>query len=166
MMKFSRLKSLLLAALFAAFALAGCQKEIDVYEVEEFHVQDETAKKGTRKTSLELISIAYNDLYGVEIGSQELSDLMTAFESVGDKAVMTDRIIRNFLNDEAALIPERAEMEADYDAFVTDAYKQLYGRRPGETELLFFRNYLSENEEVTPRQVYYAMMTADEYLYY
>jgi len=145
---------------------SSCEKETEVYEVQEFHISEEGTSKSAQKTSVELISIAFFDLFGEEIPADLLNGYMVAFESFGDKSVMTERIILNFLSFTEVLLPTQAQVKADPSAFVVDTYKKFYSRLPSEFEKAFFVNYLKENPEVSSKQIYQAFLTSDEYLYY
>jgi hypothetical protein len=144
----------------------ACQKETDVYQVNTFHVRNESAVKGTQKSSLELISIAYFDLFGKEIAGQELNNLMIAYASFGDKQVMTERIIQNFLARKDADIPSDSRMRKNVREFVEATYRRFYTRKPDEQELQTLTTLIETAPEITPSDVYYAFLTSNEYLYY
>lgn len=161
-----RFRRLIPWAVLLFLLTTACKKETDVYQVNTFHVRNESAVKGTQKTSLELISIAYFDLFGKEIAGQELNNLMTAYASFGDKQVMTERIIQNFLIRKDADIPADSQMRQNIRAFVENTYRRFYTRNADEQELQTLTKLIESAPEITPSDVYYAFLTSNEYLYY
>ena len=124
------------------------------------------ALKPSVKTSTEYISIAYSDIFGSTISTDLLNDLKKNYISFGDVGVTEDLIIRNFLNNSAAQIPSKAEMNNNIKQFVIDAYKKVYNRTPNEYEQWFLTNHIQNNSDVTPKVVYYSLMTSNEYRQY
>ena len=87
---------LLLLSLMLFFA---CTKEKKYeYEVDPVTVSQNSGDKTTQKTTSEFISIAYADLFGIQIPQTRLVNLSIAYSSFGDQKVIEDRIIRNFVN--------------------------------------------------------------------
>lgn len=152
--------------LLLALALSGCVKEKEVFEVNEFHVQQEGSSKAALKTPAELISIAFFDIFGAQIPAQILNAYLVAYESLGDKDVILERVVLNFLNFPDVQLPTISAMHADLPSFVNETYKKFYARNPTDFERTFLVNYLKENPDVTSKQVYQAFLTSQEYLYY
>lgn len=149
------------------FALAGCKKEyIYQFEVDDVDVTQAGAVKPNVKSDIEFISVAYTDLFGSIIPQNELDDLALAYAAFGDKKVIIDMIIRNFLNDPAVDIPSQTEMDADPDAFVEATYRKFYVRQPTEFEKWFVKDKINASQTLTPELVYYAFLTSNEYRYY
>ena len=154
----------LLALLILA---SGCKKEyIYQFEVEDVNVSQPGAIKPNVKSDIEFISVAYTDLFGTVIPQNELDDLAKAYAAFGDKKVIIDMIIRNFLNDPAVDVPSAAEMNGNVDGFVETAYQKFFVRQPTEFEKWFVMDKIQGNADMTPELVYYAFMTSNEYRYY
>lgn len=147
--------------------LIACSKEkVYTYEVNPVTVGEDGNTKQHVKTTLEFISIAYSDLFGTSITSAELQKLNIAYTSFGDKKLIEDMIIRNFLNTPGVKIPTVASMKSNADSFVIDTYKKLFNRTPDEFEKYFLTTMINTNTAITPEMIYYSMMTSNEYRYY
>ena len=118
------------------------------------------------KTTIEFISIAYSDLFGNTISQNTLTELSIAYLAFGDKKLVEDLIIRNFLNTPGVVIPTKTEMNADVSLFVSTAFKKFYNREPNEFELWQLVELITKDSAMTPELVYYAFMTSNEYRYY
>ena len=160
------MKKLVLFAI-VAFSLSSCKKETDfVYEVNDVQVSKEKIGKGIPKTTVEFISIAYSDLVGSTISQNDLSRVTLLYLAFGDKRLIEDLLIKNIVNSPVVNIPTEEIMRNDISAFINSTYLKLFNREPNEVELYTLRKQISENTNITPKLVYYAMMTSDEYRYY
>lgn len=147
--------------------IQSCKKEeIYVYEVNDVTVSQTGAYKPNAKSDNEIISIAYTDLFGATISQADLDDLALAYKSFGDKRMIIDMIILNFLNDPTAQIPTDAEMRSNPDQFIEDTFKKFLVRQPNEFEKWFVKDKIEKNGAITPDLVYYAFMTCNEYRFY
>lgn len=159
-------KAILILALLT-IGWAGCKKEkIYTYEVNDVTVDQEGAVKPNVKSDLEVISIAHTDLFGATIAPNKLEQLSTAYRSLGDKRLMIDMIILNFLNEPNVDIPTDAAMRADINSFVETVYRRLFVREPTSFERWFVSDLISKDSDITPDLVFYAFMTSNEYRYY
>ena len=149
-------------------SLGSCSKDETnyIYEVEDVKITKPGAQKPNIKTSTEYISIAYSDIYGTTISTDLLNDLKKSYISFGDIGITEDLIIRNFLNNPTAQIPTVIDMNNDITKFVIDTYKKVYNRTPNEYEEWFLTNLIQNNSDVTPKVVYYSLMTSNEYRQY
>ena len=86
--------------------------------------------------------------------------------SIGDKALVNEVIISNYMNDPDVILPKNSIMRADIDAFVIETYKRFYVRPPSEVEKTFFINYIEANPNVTVEMIYTSFAASDEYLFY
>ena len=157
----------LLAAL--AIGTTGCKKDPPksyIYGVNGTSVTQDGVSKPNVKSTVEFISIAYSDLFGNTIDQNTLTELGTAYVAFGDRKLIEDLIIRNFLNAQGASIPSTSQMNADVPLFIVNTYKKFYNREPNEFELWQFTNLISNDANITPELVYYAFMTSNEYRYY
>lgn len=154
-------------ALFVPIFLLGCQQEdIYLYEVNPVEVNQAGVEKINQKSDLEFLSLAYADLFGTTISSSELSVMVQAYESMGDKTLIADIIIRNLLSTPGAEVPTNAAMRNDLDGFINDTYKKFFIRLPGEYESWYLNQLITEDPDFSPEMVYYAFLTSDEYRYY
>ncbi|MBK8846454.1 MAG: hypothetical protein IPO27_07905 [Bacteroidetes bacterium] len=161
----NKIKLLILDFIIAG--LGSCKKETNVvYEVNESTVNTFGNPKERIKTTVEFISIAYQDLFGNTISAQKLSSLSVAYTAFGDKKLIEDMIIKNFINQPNTTIPTQAVMMADKQKFISETFKKIYNRNPGEYETWFMEKEITDNASLTPKMIYYAMMTSDEYRYY
>lgn len=93
-------------ALLIIVAVASCTKDTTyLYEVKDVNVTQSGNSKTTAKTTIEFISIAYSDLFSTTISNGKLVELNTAYSSFGDKKLIEDRIIRQFLADTLLTLP-------------------------------------------------------------
>ena len=147
--------------------ILSCEKEKSyVYQVKDVHVKQPGSEKPNQKSTQEFISIAYSDLFGTTITQTELVKLNTAYSAFGDKKIIEDMIIKNFLNNIVVSIPSKATMQADVNSFVINCYKKFYNRLPNAFEKWYVTNLINSDATITPELVYYSMMTANEYRYY
>ena len=168
------IKNKILRTLFGLFFLfiipfEGCKKDTQkkyIYDVNSAPVAQAGVAKPNVKSTVEFISIAYSDLFGTTIDQAKLTSLGTAYNAFGDKKLIEDLIIRNFLNTTGVSIPTKVSMNANVPLFVTNTYKKFYNRVPNEFELWQLTNLITNDVSSTPELVYYAFMTSNEYRYY
>lgn len=162
-MKF-RNKLIILLFLIAA---VSCKKEIiNEYHLDNVHVPRNEGQKGTLKSDLQFISIAYSDLFGKEISESEKNVLLQIYNSVGDKNVVVDMIIRAALVNPALQIPSDWEMLDDPEGFIDKLYSKLLTRAPSEIEKWYLVSFIRANQGFTVRDFYYLILSCDEYRYY
>ncbi len=154
--------------ILAFILLPSCNKERRViYEVQEQELYQNSSEKKTLKTTTQFISIAYNDLFGTNITSDELTKLDVAYQSLGDKYVLEDMIVKSLINRPSGVqIVSDATMRADVAEFVEGVYLRFYNRKPNEFEAWKMKDLIEKNTDITPKMVYYSMMTGEEYRYY
>ena len=158
---------LLLFFLGVCFIFPACKKDKSLsYGVEDVDIRKDGNNKQTVKTTTEFISIAYSDVFGTTISQNKLASLTSAYLAFGDKKLIEDMIIKNFLNQSGAIIPSSSEMNADVSAFVKAAYRKFFNREPNELEEWQMINIIKSNSSVTPEMVYYTFLTSNEYRYY
>lgn len=145
----------------------GCSKEKTfIYDVNTLNINAQDGDKVNVKTTTEFISIAYSDLFGTTISQDKLFKLNIAYTSFGDKKLIEDRIIKNFLNDTQVIIPTDQSMRDDIPVFITNAYKKFLNRLPDEFEKYYLVNMIQTDTDIKSVDVYYSLMTATEYRYY
>ena len=154
--------------IFSVLILFSCKKEKNViYKLNDVTIEQNSANKDHLKSTTEFISIAYSDIFGTIISTNKLADLTTIYKAFGDKKLIEQMVIKNFLNEPTNLIPviDTTSVTTIKD-FVTDAYKKLYNRNPDEYELWFVTDMITKDDNLTAELVYYSLMTSNEYRYY
>ena len=154
--------------IFSVLILFSCKKEKNViYQLNDVTIEQNSANKDHLKSTTEFISIAYSDIFGTVISTNKLADLTTIYKAFGDKKLIEQMVIKNFLNEPTIQIPQidRSSMST-INNFVTDAYKKLYNRNPDEYELWFVADLITKDDDLTAELVYYSLMTSSEYRYY
>ncbi len=162
-------KQLLLRLLFFALLISSwqCKKEKTyVYGVNDVSVKQEGANKPSVKTTTEFISIAYADVFGTTIAGNELTELSLLYSAFGDKKLMENMIIKNFLNAPGLAIPTKAQMNADVETFLKNTYTKFLNRSPNEFELYGTKSLVQADTSITPELIYYGMLTSNEYRHY
>lgn len=147
----------------------SCKKELTkeyVYIADSVNVSKTGVYKPNTKNNTEFISIAYADLFGTSITNEKLVNLSVAYDAFGDKKLMEDLIIRNFLKAPGVVIPSVTEMNSNKDTFIKNSYKKFLNREPNEFELWQFKKILDEDASITPEMVYYSFLTSNEYRQY
>jgi len=143
----------------------SCKKDDDyIYQLQNVNVKQAGAEKVNSKNTTEFISIAYSDLFGFSISQVDLVKLNTVYSAFGDKKLIEDRIIRNFLNKGGLQIP--LTIPSDTSAFVISTYKKFYNREPNAFEAYYLKQQIKLNASLKPLVIYYSLMTSDEYRYY
>ncbi len=137
-----------------------------LYELETLSIQQEGVSKPNEKTLNEFASIAYFDLFQQSIPQNELTDLLVSYASFGDKVLIEELIVRNYLNSNTSLaIPSTQQMNDDVEGFVNSTYQKLYNRLPNDFEAAKLKELIL-GSSITSELVYFSFMTADEYRYY
>lgn len=145
----------------------SCNKEQRaIYQVQEQELYQNSSEKKNLKTTTQFISIAYNDLFGTNITSAELTRLDVAYQSLGDKSVLEDMIVKSLINRGGVQVVSNTVMRADVAAFVESIYLRFYNRKPNEFEAWKMKDLIEKNTDVTPQMIYYSMMTSEEYRFY
>jgi hypothetical protein len=165
MKRFSRIVWITLLA--AMLGWSSCKKEvIYTYEVNDVDVAQPGATKPNVKSDLEVLSIAYSDLFGATIPSDELEALALTYQSFGDKRLVMDMVNLNFLDDPNVQIPSDATMRSNVESFVDASYRKFFVREPSAFERWFVSDLIRKDPGLTPDLVYYAFMTSVEYRFY
>lgn len=146
-------------------AITGCRKDT-VFEVNPVTVSQNGGVKSNAKSTLEFISIAYSDLFGTSISQTKLVELNQVYSAFGDKKIIEDRIVRNFLNTSGVQVPVLPSVNGDTAAFIAKTYEKFYNREPNAFESYYLKEQIRFNAVLKPVVIYYAFMTSDEYRYY
>ena len=149
-------------AILLLFAVFSCKKHDSYsYVVDSETISEAGVKKPYLKSNTEFVSIAYTDIFGSTISTTQLDKLQTGYLAFGDKGILEDLIVRNFLNKSSKQLP--TTISTDVAGFITDAYKKVYNRLPNEYEVYYLKELISKNPSITAEMFYYALMTSNEY---
>ena len=154
--------------IFSLLLLFSCKKEKNVtYQLNDVTIENNTANKDHLKSTTEFISIAYSDIFGTVISTNKLTDLTRIYKAFGDKKLIEQMAIKNFLNEPSIQISQidRSSMST-INSFVQNVYTKLYNRTPDEYELWFISNMIENDTALTSELIYFSLMTANEYRYY
>jgi hypothetical protein len=158
---------LLVFALFSVAVFSACEKDVvTTFGVNDVDVLDGSLNKDKAKTNKQYISILYTTLKKQAIASSELVKTERVIESFGDKNLIHEIIISNYMNAPDVLLPTDSLMRSDLNDFIIDTYKIFYVRIPTEIEVSFFRNYLEANPDVGVELMYMAFASSDEFQFY
>ena len=124
------------------------------------------ASKTKLKTDQQYVSILYANLFQTALSSGNLFEVSQCIQSVGDKVLVREVIISNYMNRPTVQLPTDAEMRDSLNAFITNTYNRFLVRNPSEAERQYFKNYISTHPNVTPEMVYFSFALSDEYLFY
>ena len=148
--------------------LVSCKKEKNViYQLDDVIIENNDANKDHLKTTTEFISIAYSDIFGNVISTNKLADLTKIYKAFGDKKLIEQMVVKNFLNEPSIQIPQidRSSIST-INSFVQDAYKKLYNREPDAYELWFLSDMIEKDLNLNSELIYFSLMTSNEYRYY
>lgn len=157
------------------FAVISCKKETEIvqnidynviYEIDTIPVYQTAADKTKQKTSTQYTSILYADLFKKSISGIDLDEISQLSLSVGDKQLVNEMIIGNYMKTTGVVIPTSADMKSNIDKFIDDTYIRFYLRKPTELEKYYLKNIISSDTSVTPEVVYTAFSLSNEYLFY
>jgi len=154
--------------IFSVLLLFSCKKEKKItYQLNDVTIENNTANKDHLKSTIEFISIAYSDIFGTVISTNKLADLSTIYKAFGDKKLIEQMVIKNFLNEPSIQIPQidRSSIST-INSFVQNMYTKLYNRTPDEYELWFVADMIQKDITLTSELIYFSLMTANEYRYY
>jgi hypothetical protein len=172
-MKENRHHHILLAALaiiYTAIFLPGCKKDLVydnvVYEVNPVAVYASNADKSKQKSPEQFISILYSNLTNKTLSGDALNNLSELSLSFGDKGLMNQMLLENFLANPSISIPSDDEMRSNVEEFVKETYLKFYLRNPTEYEKYFFKKLITDDAAITPQMIYTAFAESNEYLFY
>jgi len=150
---------------FMLLGLFACQKEY-IYDVNLENIQLPNAGKTKLKTEDQYIAILYANLFQTAISPNELVDVNRCIESIGDKELVHEVIISNFMNKPDVIIPTDSLMRIDIDTFMFNTYERFLVREMTEAERTYWNIYINSTPQVTPELVYFSFALSNEYLYY
>ena len=93
--------------IFSVLLLFSCKKEKKItYHLNDVTIEKNTANKDHLKSTIEFISIAYSDIFGTVISTNKLAELSQIYKAFGDKKLIEQMVIKNFLNESSIQIPQ------------------------------------------------------------
>ncbi|MCX6352922.1 MAG: hypothetical protein NTX03_13855 [Bacteroidetes bacterium] len=147
--------------------LLACSKEIQkIFEVQTQPVSLTNINKTALKKQIEYISTAYSDVFGKAMPADELSITLNCYAGLEDKDLVTDRIIRSYLNRGNLVLPASTQLRKDIPAFINATYDKFYHRPPTEMENYKMTEMIKADTKITAANVYYSFLTSDEYKYH
>lgn len=147
------------------FISPGCKKDT-IYAVNEETILPPNAGKSKLKSDQQYIAILYANLFQTALSSSSLFEASQCVQSIGDKDLVHEVLISNYMNDGGVILPTNDDMRADVDGFITETYNRFLVRNPTEAERQFFKNYINTNPNVRPELVYFSFSLCDEYQFY
>ena len=153
------------------FFFSECKKEklMTDYEVVETPSYGDNLNKDKDKTNIEFHSILTTNLFQKPSSINELSRTDRVIQSCGDKTLINEVIISNYMNSSNVKLPSRQMMIDSTEKFVVDTYIRFFIRRPTEAEKTWFINFINSNKSnpnFRPELVYTAFSASDEYMFY
>lgn len=168
--KFPLILSLLLLACFS------CKKEnvvskqtiVDnhIYEINPVVVYQDNIEKTRQKTSELFISGTYANLFQVPIDAGTLADLTQIRTATGDKQMVDELVLNNFINTGNAVIPTDQQMRANIEQFIADTYLRFFLRLANPYEVLELKKEIEADPGLTPDLIYQAFALSNEYKFY
>jgi hypothetical protein len=153
------------ALLTFTLIFSGCEKD-KLYEVNEETILPPNANKTKLKSDQQYIAILYANLFQTALSSDNLFEASECVQSIGDKDLVHEVLISNYMNENGVILPSNEEMRADIDVFLTETYNRFLVRNPTEAERQYFKNYINTHPNVRPELVYFSFALSNEYQYY
>jgi hypothetical protein len=155
----------ILFILVSVLLLSSCVKD-DVYELNEVQSNSYNANKNKLKSSNQFISILHANLFQKALSANELVEISRCIESIGDKKLVHEIVLSNFMNKEGVIIPSDSLMRDDLNVFIEESYKRFFVRDITEAEREFFLSFFESHPNVSAEMVYMAFSLSNEYQYY
>lgn len=149
--------------------MTACKKNNASYGVVETTSSGNNLNKDKEKSNIEFHSILSTNLFQKPSSINELTALDRVIQSCGDKSLINEVIISNYMNKSNVQLPSRAFMIDSTERFVEETYIRFFIRRPTEAEMTWFKNFINANKSnpnFRPELVYTAFAASDEYMFY
>jgi hypothetical protein len=154
---------LLLGCLAILLLATSCQRKTYVFEVNDQLINTDQINKENFKAELTLLENAWTDLFNANMPGYIQSQVVTDLNSIGDKIVIVDRVLRHMLNRTEANLPANAAMRADLEGFVNNSYLKFYHRQPSPIELFKIKQLIEDDQAFRPEHLWMAILTSNEY---
>ncbi|MGY8989270.1 MAG: hypothetical protein ACKVJA_03330 [Flavobacteriales bacterium] len=159
------MKNLFTILLCFPLLFSSCKKD-NVYELNEVNATSYNANKNKLKSANQYISIVHANLFQQALAANELVEISNCIQSIGDKQVVHEIILSNFMNKEGVIMPSDSLMRDDLDLFIEETYKRFFVRDITEAEREFFLSFFQSHPNVSAEMVYMAFSLSNEYQYY
>lgn len=160
----------IVAASLVLLLLLQCSKDKNTrYEIVETASYGNNLDKDKDKTNIEFHSILSTNLFQKPSSINELTRTDRVIQSCGDKTLINEVIISNYMNSSQVILPSRRMMVDSTERFVEETYIRFFIRRPTEAEKTWFINFINANKSnpsFRPELVYTAFSASDEYMFY
>ena len=157
----------LLGILSLLLWISSCQKENPVvYEVNPQDILSPTEGKIKEKSPEQFVAVLHANLFGTPISVSDQVEVERLLRSTGDKRLTWELLVSSYMNDPNVQLPDDLIIQNDMDGFIVETYNRFYFRPPSQIELEWWRNYLTNNPDVSTELVYLAFATSDEYFFY
>jgi hypothetical protein len=163
-----------LAILLLSFS--ACKKEtyittetvVDnyIYGVENESLYLSSAEKTKQKSPEQYISILYANLFQQSIPGTILAELSEVRLANGDKQLVDELILNNYVNSGSVIIPTDSEMRADINGFIEATYLRFFLRKPTPYELFELAKEIENDPDLNPELIYQGFALSNEYKYY
>lgn len=156
--------------LIISVTFISCKKNENTrYEVVDTSSYGDNLNKDKDKSNIEFHSILTTNLFQKPSSINELTRTDRVIQSCGDKTLINEVIISNYMNSNAVKLPSRTRMVDSTEKFVEETYVRFFIRRPTEAEKTWFINFINANKSnpnFRPELVYTAFAASDEYMFY
>jgi hypothetical protein len=156
--------------LLLLIGVSACKKkDTNTYEVVDTNTYENNLDKDKSKSNIEFHSILSTNLFQKPSSINELSRTDRVMQSCGDKSLINEVIISNYMNSANVKLPSRKMMTDSTERFVEETFIRFFIRRPTEAEKTWFTNFINANKSnpnFRPELVYTAFAASDEYMFY
>jgi hypothetical protein len=155
--------------LTALLVFQACKRNDALYEVKTTPSYGDNLNKNKAKSNIEYHSILSTNLFQKPSSVNELTRIDRVIQSCGDKSLINEVIISNYMNSTQVRLPSRKMMTDSTTKFIDETFIRFYIRRPTEAEKAWFTNFINANKSnpnFTPELVYTAFAASDEYFFY
>lgn len=150
--------------------ISACKKkDSNTYEVVDTSSYGDNLNKDKSKSNIEFHSILSTNLFQKPSSINELSRTDRVMQSCGDKSLINEVIISNYMNSANVKLPSRKMMTDSTERFIEETFIRFFIRRPTEAEKTWFTNFINANKSnpnFRPELVYTAFAASDEYMFY
>lgn len=160
------MRELFVIFIFILFSFSSCKKENSIYDVNQIQSSSFNANKNKLKSPSQYISILYANLFQKALSANELVEITSCIEAIGDKEVAHEIILSNFMNQADVNLPSDSLMRSDLDTFLEETYKRFYVRDISQAEREFFLKFFESHPDVSVEMVYTAFALSNEYQFY
>jgi hypothetical protein len=156
--------------LLLLIGVSACKKkDTNTYEVVDTNTYGDNLDKDKSKSNIEFHSILSTNLFQKPSSINELSRTDRVMQSCGDKSLINEVIISNYMNSANVKLPSRKMMTDSTERFIEETFIRFFIRRPTEAEKTWFTNFINANKSnpnFRPELVYTAFAASDEYMFY